>query len=389
MNNSTKILFIFVLLSSGCSRNGKLPAPLGGEKRFTTVLFQKAFEKSTRYCRWWIPIPEGYLAQQVAEKNESEYNLIAFDNMGNEIRRGSVIHGQGPTDILGVHPETVSISADGKKVLFVDGVDFYKEVDLTTLKVNTKFRLSDKIPLYNSKYVLDWAMLDSNNGQTVISLASTGYRVDRTYYLAIYSGEFSDFRIIGSLNKGIPEWVVRQSRSNWAVDFYNRLRWQQSFTVDWVRKTIYAIPDIERPEIERIFFNGQKDRISLDFSGPLKICNEDFNRFFQWNDENLDQNMKRLFKFIYRRPVHAPPLMGLKVINDWLLVITGNRDGYLKCNETLVYRLPSLKLEGSMWLPFPAMIDLSLRWGDGYYYYYSEPDIEDRQAVLFYRYKPL
>lgn len=380
-------IIVLLFLISACSENRKIPAPLGSEKRFTAVSFERIFEKNIRYCRWWIPIPEGYLAQQVAEKDENEYNLIVFDASGNEIRRGVVKHGQGPTDIQIVDPQTVRLSADGRRVTFVDNEDFYKELDVTSLMVDTKFRLSHRIPSFGSKYVMGWSRIETKNGRTVMTVQSTGYRADRTYFLAIHDEDFANFRIIASLEKGVPDWLVRDDHSKVIkVDYYDRLRWVQSFTVDWARETIYALPDIERPEIDRVFFNGKKDRLVLDVSGPLKICEAEFERFFQWHYDGQPQMFKML-KFENLKPAQAPPLMSLKAIGDWLLVITGNRDGNRKSNETLVYRLPSLEFEGTLWLPFPSAPELNLRWGDGYYYIYGEHDDEERQLVQFYRYK--
>ena len=145
--------------------------------------------------------------------------------------------------------------------------------------------------------------------------------------------------------------------------------------------------DIERPEIDRVRFNGEKDKIVLDITGPLNINNEEFKRYFQWYFDELPQVLKSQLTYDYFKPAKAPPLMDLKVIGDWLLIITGNRDGNRKRNETLVYRLPSLDFEGIMWLPFPSAPELNLRWGDGYYYLYGEVDDEDQQSVQLYRYK--
>jgi hypothetical protein len=381
-------VLVGLLLLSVWSKTRKIPAPIGSEKRFTALSFEKSFEKTIRYCRWWIPIPEGYLAQQVDEKDEQEYNIIIFDEAGNEIRRGVVKHGQGPTDMLLVTPETVRLSADGRKVTFIDNHDFYKELDLSSLTVDAKFRLTNRIPKYEAKYKLGWSRFETKNGRTITSLESTGYMVDRTYFLAIHDEDFENFRIITSLKKGVPDWLIGDDHSGVVkVDYYNRLRWMQSFTVDWARETIYAIPDIERPEIDRIRFSGETDRLVLDVSGPLNICEEEFERFFQWHTEGTPQIVKTQLKFDYLKPVQAPPLMGLKVIGDWLLIITGNRDGNRKCNETLAYHLPSLEFEGTLWLPFPAAPELNLRWGEGYYYLYGEADDEERRSVQFYRYK--
>jgi len=57
--------------------------------------------------------------------------------------------------------------------------------------------------------------------------------------------------------------------------------------------------------------------------------------------------------------------MGIKVINDWLVLITGKRDWDKQENEALVYTLPSLEFEGSFSIPYPNM--LRTKWYDDYY----------------------
>jgi len=57
--------------------------------------------------------------------------------------------------------------------------------------------------------------------------------------------------------------------------------------------------------------------------------------------------------------------MGIKVTGDWLLITTGNRNWKKRENEVLVYRLPSLRYEGSFFIPFPNR--LLTKWYDGYY----------------------
>ena len=57
--------------------------------------------------------------------------------------------------------------------------------------------------------------------------------------------------------------------------------------------------------------------------------------------------------------------MGIKVTGDWLLIITGNRNWKKGENEVLVFRLLSLKYEGSSFIPFPNL--LRTKWYDNYY----------------------
>jgi hypothetical protein len=57
--------------------------------------------------------------------------------------------------------------------------------------------------------------------------------------------------------------------------------------------------------------------------------------------------------------------MGIKVIGDRLIIITGKRDWEKQENEALVYRLPSLEYEGSFAIPYPNL--LTTRWYGDFY----------------------
>jgi hypothetical protein len=64
-------------------------------------------------------------------------------------------------------------------------------------------------------------------------------------------------------------------------------------------------------------------------------------------------------------PPHSPALMGIKAIDDRLFIITGNRNWKNRANEVVVYSLPSLKYEGSFFIPFPNL--QQTQWYDRYY----------------------
>jgi hypothetical protein len=85
-------------------------------------------------------------------------------------------------------------------------------------------------------------------------------------------------------------------------------------------------------------------------------------------------------------PPHAPALMGVKVIKDRLLIITGNRNWEEDKNEVLVYRLPSLEYEGSFYIPFPNL--LHVKWHDNKYMVQKIVEREDGyyQSYEFYDY---
>ena len=174
------------------------------------------------------------------------------------------------------------------------------------------------------------------------------------------------------------------------VDYYQRLRWARLFSVDWKRDMIYVIPDIETPEIESVGFNGRKTRLRLDIN-PKKyqIGLSEFESYFSWYDNNLSQMLKNTLHYEFRLPLHAPALQGIKVIGDWLLIITGNRDWDRQENEVLVFLLPSLQYQGSFRIPFPNAPDLTLKWEAGYFSTHilveHEDDYNSRHQIFRYR----
>jgi hypothetical protein len=65
-------------------------------------------------------------------------------------------------------------------------------------------------------------------------------------------------------------------------------------------------------------------------------------------------------------PPHSPALMGIKVIDDRLFIITGNRNWQNRANKVLVYSLPSLEYGGSFFIPFPNL-PTQTQWYERYY----------------------
>lgn len=111
--------------------------------------------------------------------------------------------------------------------------------------------------------------------------------------------------------------------------------------------------------------------------------------YFSWYKDNLNQMVKKAMRHEFRLPRHAPALQGIKVIGDWLLIITGNRDWHHHENEALVFLLPSMEYQGSFRIPFPSAPDLTLKWGAGYLsnriLVKHEDDYESRHQIFRYR----
>jgi len=365
-------------------------------KKFLRWTAVKEFEIQRRYLRWCLPIKEGFLGQQVLEKDEKEYKLFICDASGKEIRHGVVKNGQGPEEIIGIVPETLMLSGDGRSVSFYDGGYYLKSLDLASLRIRTIKKISNSIKTYGGRYYIGrqgTTSLETNNDLTVTSFESTAFFSDHVYYLVAYRGLLDEFRVIASLKKEIPPWLKEDyyvKKQSFMVDYYQRLRWARLFSVDWKRDMIYVIPDIETPEIESVGFNGRKTRLRLDIN-PKKyqIGLSEFESYFSWYDNNLSQMLKNTLHYEFRLPLHAPALQGIKVIGDWLLIITGNRDWDRQENEVLVFLLPSLQYQGSFRIPFPNAPDLTLKWEAGYFSTHilveHEDDYNSRHQIFRYR----
>ncbi len=107
----------------------------------------------------------------------------------------------------------------------------------------------------------------------------------------------------------------------------------------------------------------KKFEIDIDFR-KFKVSRE---KIEEWCDsgKSSPEPIFKILRQVAYIPPHAPPLEDIKVIDNRLLVITGNRDWEKGENETLVYRLPDMKFEGSFYLPFPNI--LKPAWVSDYY----------------------
>lgn len=267
---------------------------------------------------------------------------------------------------------------DGKKVLFIDNTGYLKSLDLDNFEINTIVKHSNVIKDYGSRYVLgrhSFTSFEMNGETTITSFESTRFYENLKYYLVEYNGIFEDFRVITALKKGLPSRKEKNLRENRDIlmDYYGFLRSARIFSVDWKRKTIYCIPDIEKPEIERVYFDGEMDgKYNIDINAKkFKIERDEFDSYCEWFLANDSFEFKSRFKYTCLIPPYAPALQGIKVIGDWLLVITGKRNWERDENEVLVFGLPSLHYEGSFYIPFPHAPTLRTLWNGDYYITYN------------------
>jgi hypothetical protein len=141
----------------------------------------------------------------------------------------------------------------------------------------------------------------------------------------------------------------------------------RTLSADWKRQTVYFFSDIEKPLLESVDFQGKgRKEYLIDLKiEDFKVEREEFDFRHEYAASETDPRLKGRFTDILYIPPHAPALMGIKVIGDRLLIITGNRNWKKRENEVLAYSLPSLRYEGSFFIPYPNL--LLTQWYDNYY----------------------
>lgn len=369
-------LLLAIGLAFSC-RPGTTTQRLTVEKRnrFEALDFVKIFEIDL-YGRWCLPCPQGIVCSEILDRTNRAYRFSLYDYSGALIRKREVLAGQGPSEIQGGNLETVWLSPTGK-IFCLDVGDYLKSIDPETLKIETIVKLSNVVHGYGSRFDIgriSGSSLEEKDGQLVTTFESSGFPDDFTYYLVHCSETFQNLSVIASAKKEKPlSWKkLEESRQKGGlleniVDYYDRLRLLRSFAVDWKRDTAYLIPDIEKPEIERIELKTKrKTRFSIDIDvKEFSIEREEFDSFFEYVMSERPEILKQRFKSTLYIPPHAPTLMGAMVVDDRLLLITGNRNWKSGENETLVYRLPEMQYQGSFFVPYPNT--QHIKWTAPYY----------------------
>ncbi len=150
------------------------------------------------------------------------------------------------------------------------------------------------------------------------------------------------------------------------LDYYYPRKMAILFSIDWKREFIYYIPDSDKPIVKKLDFNGKNEEsleIDMDYK-KFKVDREELKALCDFS-VSYPEPIFKIVKPVCFYPSHAPPLQGLKVIKDWLLIITGKRNWTKGENEALVYKLPQMEYEGSLYMPFPNYSNA--KWIDNYY----------------------
>lgn len=367
MRKTALILSLFFLLS--CGDNIKVQRLSVEEgKKFEKFNFKKVRE-ITLWGGWCLACPQGIFCFEVLDRRWSEFKLKLYDYSGELIKEKIVAGGEGPNQIRVTNFNYAWLSSSGK-ILCRDSNNYLKSINPETLEIETIVKFSNVIERYGSKYTFGLhsaTSLEEKDNRTVTSLESTGFYEDMTYYIVTYEGIFENLSVITTAKKEKPwTWAKYRERKAY-VDYYGILRLDRILSVDWKRGVVYYLPDIEKPEIESVDLGGKrKEKYLIDIKfKKFKVEKEEFELWYNYGFSETDPILKNYYESILYIPPHAPALMGIKVTGDWLLITTGNRNWKKRENEVLVYRLPSLRYEGSFFIPFPNR--LLTKWYDGYY----------------------
>jgi len=368
MRKTEIILSLLFLLS--CSENIKIQRLSVEEgKKFEKLNFTKVGEIDL-WSGWCLALPQGVICSELQDRSWRESQLKLFDYSGKPKKERKLVHGDGPDEIKAWNFDSVWVSSSGK-ILSEDN-NYLKSLDPNTLEIETITKLSNVIEGYGSKFTFGRAgftSLEEKGTRTVTSFESAGFYENMTYYIVTYEDVFKNLSVIAETKKEQPwTWSYLKKRESY-VDYYGAFRLNRILSVDWKRGVVYYIPDIEKPEIESVEIGSQRKKkfqIDINFK-RFEVEREEFESWYEYVLSETDPVLKNYYNHILYIPPHAPALMGIKVVEDWLLIITGNRDWEKEENEVQVFRLPSLKYEGSFFIPFPNLFHFSTKWYDNYY----------------------
>ena len=365
MRNALLILTIFFLLfSCGEIETQKLHVEEG--KIYKSFKFEKLLEFNRQYEKPLI-FSRGIFSCEVLDKSWKEVALKFYDFSGKLMIERKMNTGQGPNELQVFSSEESWESSSGK-IFFIDH-GYLKSINPENMIIETMTMLSNSIVGYGSRYSIGqhtFPTIEEKDNRVITTFESAGFFENRIYYIVSFEGLFQNFKVLAKAKLG-PSTQLDAKKKEFPVDYYRALKDYRILTVDWKRSFIYYVPDIEKPEIERIDFTGARHKkylIDIDFK-KYRIERDEFELYYEYVLSETDPSLRDIMKNVLRIPPHPPALAGLKVIGDRLLIITGNRNWEKKENEVLVYDLPSLNYEGRCFIPYPNLFRII--WKDNYF----------------------
>lgn len=355
-------------------------------KVFAGISITKIWEKEL-YGRLVMALPQGVFCDEIQDMMGREHKFQLFNYTGRLVKERSMVSGQGPDEVTVVTKNNTWLSSTGQ--IMVEDNNYLKTIDPESFKVRTLAKFANVIKGFGGKFTFGRdtvTTFEEKGNRTVTTLESTGFYENLTYYIGTYRNLLEDFSIIRKVKMPKPlAWVKLEERKRESyTDYYGLLRIHRIFTVDWARNVVYFIPDIEKPELGFVNIatrTGGHYLIDMDPS-MFSVDRRELEFYGEYADGQTDPLIKAYYKNVLYMPPHAPALMGIKVVGDRLIIITGKRDWEKQENEALVYRLPSLEYEGSFSIPYPNLV--TIRWyGD---FYVTEKLIK-RNGDFFYHWE--
>jgi len=364
------VFFLPTLLFLSCGQRPKESTLAVEEgKIFGGVRLEKVWEKEL-YGRLVMALPQGVFCDEIQDMMGREHKFQLFDYTGRLIKERSMVSGQGPDEVTVVTKDNTWLSSTGQ--IMVEDDNYLKTIDPESLKVRTLAKFANMIKGFGGKFIFGrhtGTTFEEKGNRTVTTLESTGFYENLTYYIGTYRNLLEDFSLIQKVKmpKPLTRVKLEERKRESYTDYYGLLRIHRIFTVDWARNTVYFIPDIEKPELGFVNIDtraGGRYLIDMD-PGTFSVARGELEFYGEYANGQTDAQIKAYYKNVLYVPPHAPALMGIKVVGDRLIIITGKRDWEKQENEALVYRLPSLEYEGSFAIPYPNM--LTTRWYGDFY----------------------
>lgn len=362
-------------------------------KQFTGFRFVEVWRKEFDWVKFCLPFRERILCLELLDKSYREYRFNLYGSSGDLIKEERVLSGDGPDEIRAVGMDSVWLSSSGQ-VHCVDN-DYIKSIDPETFKVTTLTKLSNAIEGYGSKFTVgrqSGTSFEEQNGQIITTFESPGFHENLTYYLVRLGDDFQDISVLSEFKKERPwtwqklaERKIQAGKIVMYTDYYEYIRLQRSFAVDWRRGVVYLLPDIDKPEVQWVdLAGGKKGHVQIDIHPErFEVDRKEMASWRQYVRDNLEPNIRDRMEINSLIPEHAPALMGMAVVDDRLLVITGNRNWRTQENETLVFRLPDLYYEGSFYLAYPSFFKTTKFVGDYYTLLNYQADDEKTLVRVF------
>src|SRR4030043_1900874 len=348
-------LLFTLALAFSCGRKAEIRTlEVEQGKTFTGLSFKKVFQIDL-YGGWCLALPRGFICSELLDRSYKESQLRVYDLSGKLTKKRRLSHGDGPDEIKVWNFNSVWLSSSGK--IITEDNNYLKSLDPETLEIETICKLSNVIEGYGSRYTLGWhssTSLEENDGRTITSFESSAFFEDMTFYFIFFVHTFENLSFPARAKKPKPlVWAKLEERKKnngkWEsiTDYYHLSRMTRTLSADWKRQMVYFFSDVENPVIESVDFQGKgRKQYLIDLKiEDFKVEREEFDFYHEYAASETDPRIKGRFTETLYIPPHAPALMGIKILGDRLLVITGNRNWKKRENEALVYGLPSLKYQ--------------------------------------------